>query len=581
MQSLVGQVINFRYEVLEKTGEGGLFSVYRTRDRVMNRLAAVKVLRPDYASDLEISRRILERAKALVPLSHPNITRVYEAARTEDCAYVCEEHVRGIDLKERIRRIAPFTAAAAVDVAIAVAQALDHLHRNGIIHGDLRPHKVLIGPEGEIKVTGAGLAFAFADQEEKRTLALMRAAHYAAPETFEGRVPDERSDIYSLGIILFEMLAGTVPFTGETPIAVATRHARDPVPSVRDQNAAVPRALEGIIRKALAKDPDERYQTAREILADLRSVQDALRVGKPLNWSPLDPSRAASVADEPVPREESLWKSFAKAALLVVLVAAVVFGGFMLLVKSSPPDVAVPDVVGKDLEEARRILSDAGLTLTIAREDFNDRYPAGAIYFQEPQAGQPVKKNAVVEVYVSKGSRNVRVPSVVGMSEEKAREVLNEEGLVVGEIKYDYSSSIPAGDVMRQDPRAGLSVAREAAKVDLTVSLGPPPGRPVVPPPLDEKTVPEAPSVTPGEAPAAPPAAEKPAVTRQLRIRFSVPEGPSVRVQIVVKDDTGEWVALDDVYRGGSPVSATFSVTGKTAEIRTLINGKEVDRQVR
>ncbi len=581
MQSLVGQVINFRYEVLEKTGEGGLFSVYRTRDRVMNRLAAVKVLRPDYASDLEISRRILERAKALVPLSHPNITRVYEAARTEDCAYVCEEHVRGIDLKERIRRIAPFTAAAAVDVAIAVAQALDYLHRNGFIHGDLRPHKVLIGPEGEIKVTGAGLAFAFADQEEKRTLALMRAAHYAAPETFEGRVPDERSDIYSLGIILFEMLAGTVPFTGETPIAVATRHARDPVPSVRDQNAAVPRALEGIIRKALAKDPDERYQTAREILADLRSVQDALRVGKPLNWSPLDPSRAASVADEPVPREESLWKSFAKAALLVVLVAAVVFGGFMLLVKSSPPDVAVPDVVGKDLEEARRILSEAGLTLTIAREDFNDRYPAGAIYFQEPQAGQPVKKNAVVEVYVSKGSRNVRVPSVVGMSEEKAREVLNEEGLVVGEIKYDYSSSIPAGDVMRQDPRAGLSVAREAAKVDLTVSLGPPPGRPVVPPPLDEKTVPEAPSVTPGEAPAAPPAAEKPAVTRQLRIRFSVPEGPSVRVQIVVKDDTGEWVALDDVYRGGSPVSATFSVTGKTAEIRTLINGKEVDRQVR
>ncbi|BCW97727.1 MAG: serine/threonine protein kinase [Armatimonadota bacterium] len=581
MQSLVGQVINFRYEVLEKTGEGGLFTVYRTRDRVMNRLAAVKVLRPDYASDPEISQRILERAKALVALSHPNVTRVYEAARTEHCAYVCEEHVRGIDLKERIRRIAPFTAAAAVDVAIAVAQALDYLHRNGIVHGDLRPHKVLVGPEGEIKVTGAGLAFAFADQEEKRTLALMRAAHYAAPETFEGRMPDERSDIYSLGIILFEMLAGMVPFTGDTPIAVATRHARDPVPSVRDQNAAVPRALEGIIRNALAKDPDERYQTAREILADLRSVQDALRLGKPLNWSPLDPSRAAAVVDEPAPREESLWKSFAKAALLVVLVAAVVFGGFMLLVKSSPPDVNVPDVVGKDLEEARRILSDTGLTLTIAREDFNDRYPAGAIYFQEPQAGQPVKKNAIVEVYVSKGSRNVRVPSVVGMSEEKAREILNEEGLVVGEVKYDYSSSIPAGDVMRQDPRPGLSVAREAAKVDLTVSLGPPPGRPAVPPPPVEETAPDAPSITPSETPAAPASPEKPVVTRQLRIRFSVPEGPSVRVQIVVKDDTGEWVAVDDVYRGGSPVSATFTVTGKSAEIRTLINGREVDRQVR
>jgi len=581
MQSLVGQVINFRYEVLEKTGEGGLFTVYRTRDRVMNRLAAVKVLRPDYASDPEITRRILERAKTLVPLSHPNLTRVYEAARTDECAYVCEEHVRGIDLKERIRRIAPFTAAAAVDVALAVAQALDYLHRNGMVHGDLRPHKVLVGPEGEIKVTGAGLAFAFADQEEKRTLALMRAAHYAAPETFEGRTPDERSDIYSLGVILFEMLAGTVPFTGDTPIAVATRHARDPVPSVRDLNAGVPRTVEGIIRKALAKDPDARYQTAREILADLRSVQEALRVGKPLTWSPLDPARTEATAGEPAPAEESLWKSFAKAALLVVLVAAVVFGGFLLLVRSSPPDVAVPDVVGKDLEEARRILSDAGLTLSIAREDFHDRYPAGAVYFQEPQAGQAVKKNAVVEVYVSKGSRNVRVPSVVGMSEAKAREVLNEEGLVVGEVRYDYSASVPAGDVMRQDPRAGLSVAREAAKVDLTVSLGPPPGRPAEPAPPAEEPLTAEPSIPQDQLRPAQPGPEKPAVTRQLRIRFTVPEGPTVRVQIVVKDDTGEWVALDDVYRGGSPVSATFSVTGRSAEIRTLINGREVDRQVR
>ncbi len=581
MRSLVGQVINFRYEVLEKTGEGGLFTVYRTRDRVMNRLAAVKVLRPDYASDPELSARILERAKALIPLNHPNVTRVFEAAQTEECAYVCEEHVRGIDLKERIRRIAPFTAAAAVDVAVAVAQALDYLHRNGIVHGDLRPHKVLMGPEGEVKVTGAGLAFAFAHQDEKRTLALMRAAHYAAPETFEGRSPDERSDVYSLGVILFEMLAGVVPFTGETPIAVATRHARDPVPSVRDLNAGVPRTVEGIIRKALAKDPQERYQTAREMLADLRTVQESLRLGKPLNWSPLDASRAAAVEEPPAVREESLWKSFAKAALLVLLVAAVVFGGFMLLVKSSPPDVAVPDVVGKDLEEARRLLADAGLTLTIAREDFNDRYPAGSIYFQEPQAGQPAKKNAVVEVYVSKGSRNVRVPSVIGMSEEKAREVLNEEGLVVGDVGYDHSLTISAGDVIRQEPRAGLSVAREAARVDLVVSLGPPPGRPAAPAEPVDEAAPAEPSVTPEVSRPSRPPAESPAATRQLRIRFNVPEGPSVRVQIVVKDDTGEWVALDDVYQGGSPVSATFSVSGKNAEIRTLLNGREVDRQVR
>jgi len=169
---------------------------------VMNRMTAVKVLRPEYCDGGDFPARLLGRARKLIPINHPNVTRVLEAEQTDEGVYVSEEHVRGIDLKERIRRIAPFTVASAVDVSVAVAQALDHLHRNGIVHGDLRPHKVLVGPEGEVKVTGAGLAFAFSEQEDKRTLALMRAAHYASPEAFEGRLPDERSDIYALGVII-------------------------------------------------------------------------------------------------------------------------------------------------------------------------------------------------------------------------------------------------------------------------------------------------------------------------------------------------------------------------------------------
>ncbi len=574
MKSLVGQVINFRYEILEKTSEGSTFTVYRTRDKVMNRLAAVKVLKGEYTSDADFYQRLVMQARLLVPLSHPALTKVHEAEVGQDCVYIAEEHVRGIDLSERIRRIAPFTVASAVDVAVPVAQALEYLHRNGLIHGDLRPDKVLMGPDGEVKVTGAALALAAVNKQDRHALGIMRSAHYAAPELFEGVRQDERTDVYALGVIIYEMLTGVRPFDGETPIAIAMKHARDPVPSPRVINVGIPRAVEGIIIKALAKDPSARYQTAREMLIDLRSVQESLRVGKPLSWSPQDPAgrpEEASLAEE---TQESIWKSILKAGALVGLVAVVVFALFMVLVKSTPPNVTIPAVIGMSLEQARAKLTESGLQMEQAGQDYNEKFDEGEIYFSDPQYGDQVKKGAVVQVYVSQGSRSVRTPGVIAMSEGKAREVMENAGFAVRNVTTEFSSSVPAGDVIRQTPKPGMRVDRDKMVADLTVSGGP--DTSIVGPSTDtnEPTSDQLNSTT---EPQPSPSAKE----RKFTIRFVVPPGSSREVEIKVKDDNGQWTALDELHEGGDKVSATISATGKNVEIVTYLDGKEVDKQVK
>lgn len=571
--SLIGQVVNFRYEILEKTGEGNLFAVYRTRDKVMNRLAAVKVVNPPFSADAEFCSSLVARAQMLIPLAHPNVARVFEAEMAQDAVFVAEEHVRGINLKERIRRISPFTVASAVDVGCAVLQGLDYLHRSGIVHGGLRPERVLMGPEGEVKLTSAGLAFAY-EGEERRTLALMRGVHYSAPEMFDGKGPDELCDIYAIGVILYEMLTGSLPFEAETPLAVAMKQARDAAPSPRILNAGIPRSLEAIILKALSKDPAARFQSAREMLAQMLALQESLRVGRPAPV-PANESRVLQDEAEEAPvREESLWKSFGKAAALFAFVFIVVFGAFMLLVSSTPPDVTVPDVVGMKQEDAQARLSEAGLKLQVDREDYHEKYDSGTIYFSDPQAGRQVKKNSIVRVYVSKGSRTVRVPGVVGISQASAEESLKQAGIAIRTVGTDYSSSVAAGDVIRQTPRAGSRIEREGAAVDLVVSLGSNPDATL---PQDEAASSEE-STNQESSSSSSGGSYEP---RKLRVRFALPDSitKNVRVQLVVKDDSGEWTALDEEHTGGDTVSTTITATGKRVEIKTYIDGKEVDKQ--
>lgn len=567
----IGQLINARYEVLEKTGEGSLFTVFRTRDRIANRLLAVKVLKPEYAAEPEVASAIVTHAEQLVPLAHANLTQVTEARRADDVVYLAEEHVRGMNLKDRIRRIAPFTVASAVDVAMAIAGALDYLHRAGLLHGDLRPQKVLMGPEGDIKVTGSGLALATSGHDDLRSLALMRAVHYSAPELFDGARPSPQTDMYSLGVVLYEMLTGTLPFLADSAITVAMKHMKDPVPSARDRNAGIPRALEGIIARAMAKNPDERYDSAAEMYADLASARDSLRLGRPLSWSPGEKAAApeSEVAMPRVQAEESIWKGLAKALLLVTLVAAVVFAGIAFLMRGAPGEVTIPDLLGLTASAARDRLEPLTLTLEVDREDYNEKYDEGEIFFSAPQSGERVKEETAVRVYVSKGPRNAAIPDVVGVSESRAVEVLREYDFLVGGTDQVYSATVPAGDIVRQSPAAATKAPRNS-KVSLIVSLGPDPAS-VAPPEPEPPTEPEAEVTAPPE--------DSP--LRKLRVNFTVPDGGPRKVQIIVKDDTGEWTALDEDHEGGDKVSTTINATGKRVEIRTYMDGKLVDRQTK
>jgi len=418
-----------------------------------------------------------------------------------------------MDLKERIRRIAPFTVASGVDVAIGIASALDYLHRAGLTHGDLRPQKVLVGPEGEVKVTGAGLSAAMSGHDDLRSLGLMRAVHYSAPELFDGSPASAQTDIYALGIILYEMLTGSLPFHADSAITVATKHKTEPVPSARNLNAGIPRELDGIVMRAMAKEPEERYETAAEMLADLMSVQESLRIGRPASRADGGKGRPDETEHGPValPREESIWKGLARALLLVALVAAVVFAGITFLMGTSPGDVTVPDLTGLTSQQAGNRLSPMGLMLEVEREDYNEKYDEGEI----------------------------------------------------------YSSTVPAGSVVRQTPRSGRKAPRKS-RVSLVVSLGTDPSS------EEPEEVETTPQVEPDET-----EEDDSSPLRKLRVRFALPEGGQRKIQIIVKDETGEWTALDEDREGGEAVETTINATGKRVEIRTYVDGKLVDRQVK
>lgn len=302
---MINRILAGRYEILETIGEGGLLASFRARDRAMNRIVAVKTLLPAFAGRADLAERLKAGLGQTLSLTHPNITRTFDVGTDEETGalFLVEEYLRGIDLKERIRRTAPFQLSAATDAAIAITEALEFAHaRGGIAHGDVRPQNVLIGPEGQVKLTGFGVAGA---QESilntGDTDHLKRIVGYIAPDAARAAAPTASGDIYAVGVILYEMLTGELPYTGDNPVQIALRHAQDPVPSPRHVNTGVPPALDGIVRKALGKRPEERYASATALLHDLRTVRDALRFGKSLSWSPLEEkARSAAPAATPV-----------------------------------------------------------------------------------------------------------------------------------------------------------------------------------------------------------------------------------------------------------------------------------------
>lgn len=558
---MISRVLAGRYELLEKLGEGSLFAAYRARDHETNALVTVKLLQPAFADDTALVHALKQCFSVTSPLNHPRIARILQVCEHEGQLVLVTEFVRGINLKERIRRVAPFTLSVAIDIALAVAEGLESAHRAGIAHGDLRPHNIIVSQEGLIKITDFGLLPALQASPLAQTAWLTRAAPYLPPEVSEGWQVTPSADVYALGVILFEMITGGVPFPADTPVAVALRHAKDPPPSPRAVNPGVPRAVEGIVLKAMQKLPEQRYPDMTTMLQDLRAVHDALRFGKPLSWSPLERkpespvlpatdhgARPAETEDTELRIIRYLARSLTVLAGLILIALVIVWFWITRPVKEVP----VPDLRGKPLTEARRLAQEAGLNLVIRQEEYNEQFPAGTVYLIQPEPGTSVKAGGAVQVWVSKGSRTVEVPNVQGLSEADARQRLVEAGLQVGKVEEKVDVA-PAGTVLSQSPAPKQRVNRDAP-VDLVISKGP----------------------------ALPPVPEEPR-ERGFELVIPVKGAPEevVQVRLEVQDALGVYTVLDEPHSGGERLIVPVRARGRNVIFRIYFNNQLVHEEVR
>ncbi len=591
--------IRDRYELGERLAEGVLFTIFRARELESGRSVAVKVLKPEFAQDEAFVTRLLADAQRAVRLRHPHIAEVYEARREQNTVVLVTEWVRGINLKDRIIRVAPFPLAVTMDILLACAEAVNFAHKQGMVHGDLRPDNVIITPDGRVKITDFGVAGAVATSSKAQMVSLNQAAPYQAPEVTQGRAPEPGSDIYSLGCSLFEMLSGDPPYASESPLTLVVKHLNDPIPSLRKLNNSVPVAIEGMTNKCLQKSPGARYLKVEDLLQDIHAIRDALRNDRPLTWSPMDrqqgPVRAASQPAappqkaHPVSAARTSTQSAKRAAAqesdggpsLKLLLGLLAFAGLMIagfivtmgLLLQAPSTVAVPlNLVGMSEIAARAELAKLNLKAE-TRQEFNEKQTPGTVFNVQPPGGHELRAGKSVVLSVSKGAEPVTVPDVVGKEVAAAQNAVRAAGLVVGGTKEEFSEVIPKGQVMAQTPGGEQRTAKKTP-VELTLSKGPEPipepktvhVDPVEPPPTGEGEN----GGEPGEV-----------VSQQQEVTVEIParsNGPQ-RVRIaVVQDDNSEDTVYDGEHQAGDTVRETVTTRGRKGkqQIRIYINNKLV-----
>ncbi len=468
-----------RYRVTERIGSGGMADVYKAVDEVLGRTVAVKVLHPRYAAEPNFVARFRQEAQAAANLSHPSIVNIYDWGRDDDTYYIVMEYVRGTDLKSLIEQQGPLDPLVAAEYASQVCAALAVAHGYDIIHRDIKPHNIVLTPDGQIKVMDFGIARA-GNTTMTQTGSVLGTAQYVSPEQAQGRPLTPASDLYSLGVTLYELVTGRVPFEADTPVAIALKHVNEaPVPPRRIR-PSIPAALEAVIMRALEKDPARRYQSATEMREDLRKAISGGQATAParssstLEETSVMPAVANARVTPPAPSPATrtrpqpwVW------ALVAVLVLAVAVGGAWALGAFGGGTVQVPSVVGLTESEASSTISALGLTIGSVTTENSDQYAAGEVMAQDPPAGTRVKKGSAVNLVVSAGVATTKVPNVLGMTEADAIAALEQADLAVAlPIAREYSKDVPEGMVISSEPKAGTEVPIRS-EIILVVSKGP------------------------------------------------------------------------------------------------------------
>ncbi|QVQ50455.1 Stk1 family PASTA domain-containing Ser/Thr kinase [Spiractinospora alimapuensis] len=469
------RLLGGRYQLEGVVGQGGMAEVYRGRDIRLDRVVAVKTLRHDMARDQTFQARFRREAQSAASLNHASIVAVYDTGEDTldgvSIPFIVMEYVDGRTVKELIddgRRLLP---ERAMEITEGVLRALEYSHRNGIVHRDIKPANVMLTKQAEVKVMDFGIARSTDESQVTmtQTAQVIGTAQYLSPEQARGERVDSRSDIYSTGCLLYELLTGQPPFTGDTPVSIAYQHVReDPVPPTH-LDPEVPQWMEAIVLRAMAKDPGQRYQTAEDMRNDIQRGLSGMPTSAAMapagGTTMLPPVQDDDEYDD---RKGGGGKKALWVLLVLAVLAALIFLGWLFL-RNGVNDVSVPDVEGMEQSAAEQHLSDAGLTNVVVEEQADSEIDEGDAIGTEPQAGASVAEDSEVTLLVSTGADEVDVPDVVGLTESEAQQELQDADLEVGQTTTEPTQDAEPGEVMRTTPAAGDTV-ETGSTVDLVIA---------------------------------------------------------------------------------------------------------------
>ncbi|MBX3097033.1 MAG: PASTA domain-containing protein [Fimbriimonadaceae bacterium] len=566
---MIGTVLGGRYEVLQEAEEGPIFASYRARDRVANREVRLRIVTQGLGDDVEFTSGLKTIVERLQVITHPGVERIYQWEGTNRPPFLVCEHFAGVTLEDRLRRLSSFSVSVTLATVIQVAEAVSALHQAGFAHGDICPANVICTPQDTIKLALGGLWEAYARSERAGKAVLRGMAPSMAPELNTGTLPNQRTDIYALGVMLYEMLSGRKPFPGDSTMAIAAKHASGDVISLRQLNSSVPAALDDVVRRCISKNPFDRYNSVDQLLGDLKMLHENLRFGRPLAW----PTKPNAVEEEPPPvaptmsvvnpkpdpknaaaerkrqrKERSRdgvpgWLAFI--AIFTTLLGLAAVGGWWAFNQNKPPLVDVPNIVGKNVTEAASELKKSGLTLKQVREDYNDKFGKGTIISSDPAAGRErAREGSTVYVVVSRGGLTVEVPDLKGKTVAQARALLAEVNLVLDENPTRVrSTDVGEGKIVNQNPSAGVQISRDS-RINVRVSAG-------------NRNVPTGRSTE-----------------RFLyRVAFTLPEGDSpILVRIEMTDDRETNTVLEEEREPGDRVEVEAEGVGAQATFRVYYN---------